>query len=193
MSNRLNPGVGEKSPDQRRSASAERFIGQFQKTLITAKDAMGVDRQFEVLAILGPPKNAIATTSGAFWGMYVKKGDTYLQGGTAGGKTIEDIKVMDGKTVSGTLVDKILWVEVTYNGVTADGVLLPGATVTGARCSAAGTSGKELPANTLPTASSASGKRAHIEIGRWTKAGFMPSGQGHIGLSFCPGNLSIHR
>jgi hypothetical protein len=194
MSNRLNPGVGEKSPEQRRSASAERFIGQFQKTLITAKDAMGVERQFEVLAITGPPKNVVGEV-GAFWGMYVEKGDTYLQGGTVfggnGNKTVEDIKVLDRKTVAATLVGKKLWVEIGFNGVVADGVLLPGGDVTSAKCSAQSTAGKDLPPNTLPTAKSPNAKKVFYEVGRWTKDGFFPSRTGHISVGFCPGGYNI--
>ena len=190
MGNRLTPGIGENSPEKRRAAVSERFIGQFTKTTIIAKDALGNERKFDVLAVLGAPAKLPPAEVGAFWGMYVgEKGATYLQGGTvSGGRgnyTIADIKVLDGKTVSGSLVGKVLWVEIGFNGVTADGVLLPGGDVTSAKCSAQGTAGGSIPSNTLPTAKSPNGKKVFYEVGRWTTEGFLPAQRGHISVGFC--------
>lgn len=195
--NRLTPGIGESGPMQKRAASSERFIGQFTKTLITAKDATGKERQFEVLAITGAPSKSAPRVFGSFWGTYIEKGDTYLQGGTvsAGSKTetIENIKVLDRNTRTGSLEGKILWMEATVNGVASEGVILPGANLTEAKCSTESTIGTKVPSNTLPTAKSANGKKVFVEIGRWTKNTFLPSRQGNIQINFCPGSFTIYR
>lgn len=186
MADKLNPGMGgSKNPALKRLGDAENFLGQFSKTRITARDALGNERQFDVLAATGPSATTAPAATGAFWGMYLKKGDTMLQGGTAGGKTIEDLKVLDGKTNIGTLKGKILWVKLTYNGTLADGVLVPGVTVTAATCSVTSTVGTSIPTNTYPTAKSANGKFIHVEIGRWTDTTFLPARQGHIEINAC--------
>lgn len=53
MANKIMPGIGEKTKDQKRMASGERFLGQFTKTEIIAKDSSGRSRRFDVLAALG--------------------------------------------------------------------------------------------------------------------------------------------
>lgn len=193
----LPPGAGEHGKVEHRIAAIERFLGPFKLTRIQAQTEQGDPRHFNILAATGRPGDAAEKVTGSFWGLYVKSGHTYLQGGTVSGgsgtKTIDDIKVLDGKTVAGTLVDKILWVSITVNGVASDGVLLPGANVTAAECSVTSTVGTQVPSNTLPTASSPSGKKVYVEIGRWTKEGFFPSKQGHIQVSFCPGSFTITR
>lgn len=151
-----------------------------------------------MLAVLGAPAKSVVGEVGAFWGMYTgEKGATFLQGGTISGgsgtKTVADIKVLDAKTVSGTLLDKALWAEITINGVASDGVLLPGANVVSVQCSVTATVGKDVPSNTLPTATSPNGKKVYVEIGRWTKEGFFPSQRGSIQISFCPGGFTITR
>lgn len=196
MADRLRHGIGEKSPSDKRMAVSERFVGQFTKTRIIAKDSFGKEREFEVLAILGAPADKVPSF-GAFYGIYVKDGNTYLQGGgvKAGSvsKGIEDIKILEGKRVPSSLVGKILWLEAVVDGITQDKVLLPGLTLVSAKCSVQSTSGEKVPDDTLPTSSSPSGKKVFLEIGRWVESGFLPSRQGHIQISHCPGSYTITR
>lgn len=190
------PG-GDHGPLARRVANIERDLSKFSPMRILTADEFGRPKRFTVLAArLGPGKEEAAAV-GAFWGLYVDGGDTYLQGGTVSGgsgtKTIEDIKVLDGRTGSGSLEGKILWVAVTVNGVANDGVLLPGANVVSATCSATSTAGTEVPNNTLPTATSPNGKNVFVEVGRWNAEGFVPSQPGNIQITFCPGSFVILR
>lgn len=185
MADRLNPGIGEKLKIEKRSATSERFIGQFTGTQIIAKDIFGNDKAFHVLAIPGMAKTLPPLEYGAFWGLYVKKGDIYLQGGTAGGKTIKDIKVISKNGSLKELSGKTLWVKITYSGVLANGVIVPGVKVANAICSASSTTGTSIPENTYPSAKSSADKNIYVEVGRWTEKRFLPAGVGNIYLDLC--------
>lgn len=130
----------------------------------------------------------VAVQYGAFWGLYKNAdGHTFLQGGTCaageGSETFADLKVIDatdGPTYSpGTL----MVLRATVRGYAPDGILLGGLTLTGSGISA----NASLPNDSLPTATSVSGKTFHHELGRWTDNGFSPSQPGNRRLSFCPG------
>lgn len=142
------------------------------------------------------PADAVVVTSGAFYGQYVDtdSGDTYLQGGTVTGgtgtRTIDDIKVIDSGTGNPThAAGQHMYIEATGSGVTSDGVLLPGWNLS----SASVDYGATVPDNTLPTASSSSGKKCYVEIGVFTEDAFFPSLPGNISISFCPGSYTVSR
>lgn len=140
------------------------------------------------------PGDAAVAPTGAFYGRYVDEdGDTYLQGGIvvsgSGSFTLADRKVIDATTGPVESDGDILYVEATVNGYVVDGVLLGGLTATAAVYD----TGASIPNNTLPTASSSTGKKVHIEVGRYTETDFLPSGTGHINITFCPGSYTVSR
>jgi hypothetical protein len=77
---------------------------------------------------------------------------------------------------------------VTGTGYAVDGVLLSGFTAT-----ASAIAYVAIPANTVPTATSLSGKRCYINLGVFTATGFQPAGSGNISVSFCPSTYTVHR
>lgn len=143
-----------------------------------------------------PEEPTAALTSGAFYGQYVNSttGDTYLQGGTVTGgdgtETIDDIKIIDSGTGDPThAAGQHMYIEATGNGVVSDGVLLPGWNLTNATVGY----GATVPDNTLPTASSSSGKKCYVDLGVFTAEAFFPAQVGNVQISFCPGNYSVSR
>jgi len=138
-------------------------------------------------AVGGPPDYA------AFFSTYGgEDGNTYLVGGTVTGGTgnfvQKDIKIYndEGEPVQSSGKNMILGV--TGNGYVQDGVLLPGFTAT-----AISIAYVKIPDNTLPTATSPSGKRFYINLGVFTKTAFIPSGRGNFVVDFCPGSYSVYR
>jgi len=136
---------------------------------------------------------ATAATSGAFFSTYVDDaGDTYLVGGQVSGGTgnfIEpDIKIIDHSTGVLHTAGTNMILGVTGTGYAVDGVLLAGFTAT-----ASSIAYVAIPANTVPTATSLSGKRCYINLGVFTETGFQPSLAGNIGVSFCPSTYTVIR
>lgn len=133
-------------------------------------------------------------TAGAFLTIYVAAdGHTYLQGGSVTGgtgvETAADIKIIDSGTGPTQTAGTHMYVIATGDGITADGVLLPGWNLTNASVGYAST----VPDNTLPTASSSTGKLCHIDLGVFTSTGFLPAGAGNIQISHCLGSYSVSR
>lgn len=140
-------------------------------------------------------RNAVIVTDGAFYGTSVVSGDTFLQGGTvtagAGTVTISPIKVIDD--VDGVLGTNghHLYLECTGSGIVEDDVLVPGWNLTAVVQPPV--SAATVPANTLPTAVSPTGKKVYISLGVFTSTGFNPARVGNIQISFCPGNYTVSR
>lgn len=117
--------------------------------------------------------------------------DWILQGGQvsggSGNEVVADITLaaVGSEPADGTKH----WIEITGDGVTDSGVLLPGYDVTAATTG----SGATLPANTLPTASAATGKKVYVLLGSWSDSVFTPSQGGNVTVSFCPGGYTITR
>jgi hypothetical protein len=134
-------------------------------------------------------------SAGSFYNVYVSADDghTYLQGGTVTGgdgtDTIADIKVIDSGSGPVSAVGNHLYVEATGNGVVEDGVLLPGWDLTSASTGTAAS----VPSDTLPTASSSSGKKCYVDLGVFTSDDFLPAAAGSIRISFCPGSYTVSR
>lgn len=76
MSNHLNPGIGENDPYKKRMAVTERFLGQFRKTTIIAKDPLGNDQTFDVLAGPSLPALLNPTINQAFIPSSIKKNES---------------------------------------------------------------------------------------------------------------------
>jgi hypothetical protein len=129
----------------------------------------------------------VAQQYGAFWGLYKADGHTFLQGGTCaageGSETFADEKVIDANNGPTHPAGTLMVLRAYVRGYAPDGVLLGGLTLTSAQITAAGS----MPSDSLPTATSPSGKTFHHELGRWTADGFSPSQSGNRRLSFCPG------
>lgn len=130
---------------------------------------------------------------GAFYGLVVIDGDTYLQGGTVSGgtgnETVANIKIIDSVTGIMQTAGNHMYIDATGSGVEADGVLLPGWNLSSATISYA----SSLPANTLPTAASPSGKHCRIDLGVFTETTFLPAGSGNVQITSCPGSYSVNR
>ena len=131
--------------------------------------------------------------SGAFNGTYINNlGDTYLVGGQVkggtGNFTEDDIKIKDADSgpVHSAGVNMVL--AVTGTGYAVDGVLMAGFKATASQIAYT-----SIPNDTMPTATSLSGKRCYINLGVFTETGFAPSGVGNINVSFCPSSYSINR
>lgn len=200
MADKIMPGIGEKTRDQRRMADSERFVGQFRKTEIIAKDHLGNPKRFDVLAITqrkAPAEEVTGVLSGAFCRQYVigeglaGAGDTYLQGGTITGSNGGSVVIADYKTKDDADTppladagDKLyLSCNVTAtlaNGVVQPGVLLNSATLT-----------KTLPTAHVFSTAALTGV-VFREIGRWTDTEFLPSGACGIStVTGCPGSFAI--
>lgn len=138
-----------------------------------------------------PP--AQAGVAGAFFTLIHQDGDTYLQGGTVTGgsgvDTAANIKVVDSSTGPTHAEGHHMWIEATGDGVTEDGVLLPGFDLSSASIGY----GATVPANTLPTAAAATGKKCHVDLGVFTATSFSPSGSGNVEIHFCPGSYTVNR
>jgi len=136
---------------------------------------------------------AAAPDYAAFFSTYRREdGSTYLVGGQVSGGTgnfvQKDIKIYDdeGEPVQSSGKNMILGV--TGNGYVQDGVLFQGFTAT-----AISIAYVAIPANTLPTATSPSGKRCYINLGVFTETAFIPAGRGNIAVTFCPGAYGVYR
>jgi hypothetical protein len=132
-------------------------------------------------------------SGGAFYSTYVDDaGDTYLVGGQVSGGTGNftepDIKIIDHSTGVLHTAGTNMILGVTGTGYAVDGVLLAGFTAT-----ASSIAYVAIPANTVPTATSLSGKRCYINLGVFTETGFQPSLAGNIGVSFCPSTYTVIR
>lgn len=140
------------------------------------------------------PRAAVETTTGAFYGLFVDEGDTYLQGGLVVGgshnESLANFKVLDaGDLPAGIAENDRLWIEATVSGNVVDGMLMSGVTLTNATYD----TGTSTPTpNTLPTAGTSTGRKVYIEIGRWTASEFLPSYMGNISIGFC-GGYTVNR
>ena len=133
---------------------------------------------------------------GAFFTKYTNDdGDTFLQGGEvksgSGNFLIADMKVIDHTTGPVETDGDKLVLEATVDGYVVDGVLLAGLTATAAAYITPSVS--TIPADTLPTLASPTGRKVYIEIGRWTATDFLPAYPGNIRIAFCPGAYQITR
>jgi hypothetical protein len=134
-----------------------------------------------------------ADTGGSFFGTYVDEaGHTYLVGGQVNGGTGNfteaDIKIIDADNGVMRSTGMHMVLGVTGTGYAVDGVLLAGFTAT-----ASAIAYVAIPANTLPTATSLSGKKCYVNLGVFTETGFQPAQSGNIGVSFCPSSYTINR
>jgi hypothetical protein len=135
----------------------------------------------------------VSISGGAFYSTYVDDaGDTYLVGGQVSGGTGNfteaDIKIIDHVTGPMHTAGTHMVLGVTGTGYAVDGVLLAGFTAT-----ASAIAYVAIPDNTVPTATSLSGKRCYINLGVFTETGFQPAGSGNISVSFCPSTYTVHR
>lgn len=127
----------------------------------------------------------------AFYRVYQDAGDWMLQGGQvmggSGNETVGDITLaaVGSEPADGT--DH--WLEITGNGVTDSGILLSGYDVTAATDG----SGASIPANTLPTATTATARKVYVLLGTWSGDVFTPAQGGNVGVTFCPGGYTITR
>ena len=131
-------------------------------------------------------------SAGAFYTMISEGGDVYLQGGTvtggSGTETAANIQVIDDGTPT-QIAGTHMYVIATGDGVKSSDVLLPGWNLSTASIGYA----TSIPDNTLPTATSETGKLCHIDLGVFTATGFEPSGLGNIAIGFCLGSYSVAR
>jgi hypothetical protein len=130
-----------------------------------------------------PKENAAGSAPSAFFRVFVDEDKRKLQGGQVSGGTgniaVPDI---DLATVGSEPADGTLrWLRITFNGSATDGWLNAGGNVTAVTPQ----SGTSLPANTLPTAASPSGKHYHLLLGSWSGDVFLPSQPGNIAVGFC--------
>lgn len=136
---------------------------------------------------------AAAAPTGAFYGLYVADGHTYLQGGSitgghGGSETIADIKVLDATTGVGTNAGKILYLKASCTAVIFEGIMLPGVELNSATTGIA----TDLPENHAFTVAAPTGD-LHLEIGRWTADAFLPAQAGNATVGGCIGNFTIGR
>lgn len=183
---------GGNDPISRRVASLERILGRFGVMRITAADDLGNPKVYQVIGSLLSPVDK-PPTFGAFFGLYQKDGDTYLQGGTVfgangGGATIADIKVID--STSGPVGDDgdVLYVKANCRGLVVSGVMLPGCEL----LSASSEKGNSVPSNHAFTVSAITGF-LYEEIGRWNENEFLPSSAGGIVARGCIGDFYLSR
>jgi hypothetical protein len=167
---------------------SNRIGGEFKPS--AAGDTVG---GYDVPQTIFATPEAGTGASGAFFTLIVTDGDTYLQGGTvtagSGTETAANIKVVDADTGPLHTAGHHMWIESTGNGITSDGVLLPGFDLTAATIGY----GASVPANTVPTAASATGKKCYIDLGVFTDTSFSPSGAGNVEIHFCPGSYTVRR
>lgn len=130
-------------------------------------------------------------TAGAFFRVFQDSGDWMLQGGQVmGGAGNEVLGAITLATVGSEPADGTNhWLEITGDGVTDSGILLAGFDITAATDG----SGSAMPANTLPTASTATGRKVYVLLGTWEDEVFSPSQSGNVGVTFCPGGYTISR
>jgi hypothetical protein len=133
------------------------------------------------------PTTSITPETGAFYGLFVDGGDTFLQGGTVtagdGTETVDSHEVLSGGSPVGTDGQHLV-IRATVNGVVEDGVLLPGCNLTAVSTPTELTT---VPDNTLPTALDSTGKYCYISLGVFTPTVFLPARIGNIQIGFCPG------
>ena len=139
---------------------------------------------------------ATSSQTGAFYGLIVVEGVTYLQGGTCTGgdgtKTFADIEVIAADGTPAKASGWVMYIEATGNGITANDVLLPGWNLTPASTSIA-YDASSVPSNTLPTGTSATGKKCYVRLGSFTDTGFSPDAIGNVQITFCPGAYNVTR
>jgi hypothetical protein len=132
------------------------------------------------------PTTSITPETGAFYGLFVDGGDTFLQGGTVtagdGTEVVDSHEVLSGGSPVGTDGQHLV-IRATVNGVVEDGVLLPGCNLVAVSTPAAG----PVLDNTLPTALHPTGKYCYISLGVFTPTVFLPARIGNIQIGFCPG------
>jgi hypothetical protein len=200
---RLDNGMGERGPEQRRIATLERFIRQFRKTPIIAKDVNGDTRKFDVLAITNnrTDEPAVGSGGGAFFTMRTVEsggsdnGDIYLQGGNVSGgtgnETVAEFLLYDASTTTWTgSSGELLQLEITGSGQETSGILDPIFNVTSV---ATPTTVASLAANTLPASGSVAAKKCHVSLGTFLADGFQPAQAGNINVSFCWGGYTASR
>lgn len=201
---RLNPGMGENSPDRKRAATTERFLGQFKKTTIIAKDERGEDRQYDVLATV-PIPSRLAAASCAFGSIIDIPDSNPKAKGISGGpihcgdQNWEMSPQELNLSVSGVW---LVYIEVECTANTDDDgeIFLPGIN-TGTRPTGdwgqdAWTDPTDYPANTSPTLPSGDGTII-LPIGKLTiaagKAKLEATGCGGFTIGHCAGTLSYSR
>ena len=192
----LNPGMGERSKEERRMATVERFMSRYPARRIIAKDAnTGKNREFYVLARIGPNgEDDVTPEYGAFFYVYrdTEKGGWVLQGGqvSGGDKTEVLTHVWLVKTGSEPQDGHHHWLEITGNGAVVQGRLVAGFNMT----AVASGHGTTMPQSTLPTKAAPNGRKCYVLLGTWNNRKFLPSQTGHIAVSFCPGQgYTVHR
>lgn len=140
-----------------------------------------------VKEIASTQNNSGSLLFGSFYGMYIDEdGHTWLQGGQVKcgtSETLADYKVIDGTTGPVEIAGSLLVIEVTLDGYVEDGILLAGITATAIIY--VSPVDVTIPADTLPTVGSFTGKKCYLEVGRWTANSFLPSRPGHFIVSFC--------
>jgi hypothetical protein len=133
------------------------------------------------------PTTSITPETGAFYGLFVEGGDTFLQGGTVtagdGTEVVDAFEVLSGGSPVGTDGQHLV-IRATLNGVVEDAVLLPGCNLTAVSTPSAETTVSD---NTLPTAAASTGKYCYISLGVFTATAFLPARIGNIQIGFCPG------
>jgi hypothetical protein len=182
----LNPGIGERTKQDRRMADAERFLGRYPARRIIAKDAnTGKNREFYVLARPGPNGEDESIELGAFFGVFREDGKWMLQGGqVTGGSKTETVKNIElAKTGSEPADGHQHWLEITGNGTVVQGRLVAGFTMTAVKDA----KGATITQPTLPTKASPNGRKCVVLLGIWNSGRFQPSQTGNIAVSFCPG------
>ena len=193
---RLAPGFGtENTKDRRRTADAERFLGQFQKTRILAHDPSGKPKVFEVLAGLPSPVKDPSPPPDAFSGIieYTENGKkkTGIIGGTvsgaAGGAKVVKNKELDLKAEG----EWNVYLSIDVKAWTLDGHVLSGLETMGDP--KWDKSKDSIPHPTIPNAPDGKGI-AIISIGRLViknhVATLYPSGRGEIVVTHWLGTLS---
>jgi len=193
---RMTPGIGEGTPDQKRAAAIERFLGRYPEQRIIARSAeTGLLNEYWALARLGPPVNNVALISeGAFYTIITDgDGNKFLQGGSVNGVgvTTTSLKIFDPDpapdgTWEGTN-DQQLYLSVAGTGTVADGVLLPGFDIT----SITPTIGTP-PESTPPTKDVSTGT-CIITLGTFFNEAFFPDNIGSFTVAVCIGGFVVSR
>lgn len=121
--------------------------------------------------------------SPAFFRLFQAGGKWMLQGGqVTGGLGNEVVADIDLGTVGSEPSDGTLfWLACTGDGTVTDGRLYSGWDLD----SATAASGSVMPANTLPTPASTTGKAFHLLLGSWSSGVFSPSAGGNLSIGIC--------
>lgn len=192
MADRMNPGIGGNTPQERRVQAIERFLGRFSVIRITAADEFGKPQIFTAMVERGAPVST--SSAGAFFAVYkdTKKGGWCLQGGqvTAGNKSEVLDHIWLVKTGSEPKDGHKHWLTITGDGSVVAGRLQGVFNLT----KVTDGHGETMPVLTLPTKANPKGRSFHLYLGSWRKKEFIPAQLGNVNITFCPnGGYTEHR